>query len=36
METLCCDVFLRRYLQSFLELLEFENRKPEDPHALNE
>lgn len=25
-----------RYMQSFVELLEFENRKPEDPHTLNE
>ncbi|KAL2085871.1 hypothetical protein ACEWY4_019191 [Coilia grayii] len=24
------------YMQSFLELLEYENRKPEDPHALND
>uniref|UniRef100_A0A8C2I3T6 Protein-serine/threonine kinase n=1 Tax=Cyprinus carpio TaxID=7962 RepID=A0A8C2I3T6_CYPCA len=24
------------YMQSFFELLEFENRKPEDPHALND
>lgn len=33
---LFCDLFPRRYLQSFLELLEFENRKPEDAHDLNE
>ena len=25
-----------RYMQSFVELLGYENRKPEDPHALNE
>ncbi|XP_032360105.1 pyruvate dehydrogenase (acetyl-transferring) kinase isozyme 3, mitochondrial [Etheostoma spectabile] len=24
------------YMQSFVELLDYENRKPEDPHALNE
>lgn len=27
---------LIRYMQSFVELLGYENRKPEDPHALNE
>ncbi|XP_054622428.1 pyruvate dehydrogenase (acetyl-transferring) kinase isozyme 3, mitochondrial isoform X2 [Dunckerocampus dactyliophorus] len=25
-----------RYMQSFVELLDYENRKPEDPHALND
>lgn len=28
--------FFIRYMQSFVELLDYENRKPEDPHALNE
>lgn len=27
---------LLRYMQSFVELLDYENRKPEDPHTLNE
>lgn len=25
-----------RYMQSFLELLEYENKSPEDPHVLDE
>lgn len=27
---------LIRYMQSFVELLDFENRKADDPHTLNE
>lgn len=33
---LLISVCLIRYMQSFVELLDYENRKPEDPHTLNE